>query len=276
MDKKKTTIIVIGYEGESVKTYQISTHFLTNIKKYIAASGTLFSIFVLLLTAAFLNFNSIKTENNSLTSKLSNVTREMRVIDSLQLTEKINNIDLNLSHINNYLITRGLISLPNQGGEVSSSHHDDFSKVNSLEDQSEIFVTSLKSIPLGIPYDGSMSSGYGYRSNPFGGYSGEFHPGIDFKGPYGAPITATADGIVERNDWYGGYGNAVVIGHEFGYSTLYGHLSRVNVQQGQLVKAGDVIGFLGSTGRSTGPHVHYEIRKDGSDIDPLPFLKINL
>jgi murein DD-endopeptidase MepM/ murein hydrolase activator NlpD len=276
MDKKKTTIIVIGYEGESVKTIQISTHFIQNIKKYLAASGTLFSIFVLLLTASFLHFSNVKVENNNLSSKLNNMTREMRVLDSLQLTEKINNIDLNLSQINNYLITRGIINIPNQGGEVSSSHHDDFSKVNSLEDQSEIFLTSLKSIPLGIPYEGSLSSGYGYRSNPFGGFSGEFHPGVDFKGPYGVPITATADGIVERNDWYGGYGNAVVIGHEFGYSTLYGHLSRVNVQQGQSVKAGDVIGFLGSTGRSTGPHVHYEIRKNGSDIDPLPFLKINL
>lgn len=276
MDKKKTTIIVIGYEGESVKTFQLSTHFIQNFKKYLAASGTLFSIFVLLIIGAFLYFNSIKVENNSLSSKLNNMTREMRVLDSLQMTDKINNIDLNLSRINNYLITRGIISLPNQGGEVSSSHQDDFSKVNSLEDQSEVFEKSLKSIPLGIPYEGSMSSGYGYRTNPFGGLSGEFHPGVDFKGPYGAPVTATGDGIVERNDWYGGYGNAVVIGHESGFSSLYGHLSRVNVQEGQTVKAGDVIGFIGSTGRSTGPHVHYEIRKNGSDIDPLPFLKINL
>ena len=127
---------------------------------------------------------------------------------------------------------------------------------------------------MGSPYYGDVSSGYGYRYNPFGGRGGEFHPGVDFKGATGDEVYATAGGVVEKSDWYAGYGLAVVIRHENGLSTLYGHLSRVNVGDGQRVKAGDVIGYLGSTGRSTGPHVHYEIRKDGIDIDPYPYLKI--
>jgi len=128
---------------------------------------------------------------------------------------------------------------------------------------------------MGIPHNGRFSSMYGYRRNPFGGYSGEFHPGLDIKGVLGDPIFATADGFVNRCDWYGGYGNAVVLNHSFGYQTLYGHMSRINVLQGEEVKAGDLIGYMGSTGRSTGVHVHYEIRKDGIDIDPFPYIKLN-
>ena len=137
------------------------------------------------------------------------------------------------------------------------------------------FLKSVYFVPLGLPHEGNISSEYGFRKNPFGGYKGEFHPGIDVKGEMGDNVYATADGIVLRNDWYSGYGNAVVLDHGFGLTTLYGHLTRVNVVPGQRVKAGDIIGFLGSTGRSTGPHVHYEIRKNGDDIDPNPFVSIN-
>lgn len=99
----------------------------------------------------------------------------------------------------------------------------------------------------------------------------KFHNGIDLKGETGDEIRASGDGYVRSADWYGGYGKAIVIDHGFGLSTIYGHLSRINVTAGQFITAGEVIGYLGSTGRSTGPHIHYEIRKDGADIDPLNF-----
>jgi murein DD-endopeptidase MepM/ murein hydrolase activator NlpD len=177
--------------------------------------------------------------------------------------------------IDSYLKSRGIISQHNIGGELIYRESGNKELLFSLEEQSVVFSNLLRNIPVGYPYDGEVSSNYGYRRNPFGGFTGEFHPGIDIKGQYGDPIYATADGVVNRCDWYGGYGNAVLINHSHGYQTLFGHMMKVNVEQGQEVKSGDLIGFMGSTGRSTGPHVHYEIRRDGIDIDPVPYLKPN-
>jgi len=100
----------------------------------------------------------------------------------------------------------------------------------------------------------------------------EFHSGIDITAPHGSKVLATADGVVEFAGWYGDYGKTVIIRHPSGYLTLYGHLSQVDVKEGQRVKAGDVVGRVGSTGRSTGPHLHYEVIRDNKPIDPSKFL----
>jgi murein DD-endopeptidase MepM/ murein hydrolase activator NlpD len=274
MENKKTTILIIGYDGNKAKSFNIHTHFVKHFYRYIAAISLSLILIFAGLTFIFLHVNNIKLENLNLADKLFHINKEVELIDSLKLKNKLNNIDYNLSEIHAYLQSRGVIQNPNAGGEVSISHNGDLSKISYFEEQSEVFLKKLEKLPLGYPYDGEISSGYGYRYNPFGGTSGEFHPGVDFKGVVGDKVYATADGIVEKSDWYAGYGLAVVLRHDHGLSTLYGHLSQVNVSVGESVKAGDVIGFLGSTGRSTGPHVHYEIRKDGIDIDPYPFLKI--
>jgi murein DD-endopeptidase MepM/ murein hydrolase activator NlpD len=120
---------------------------------------------------------------------------------------------------------------------------------------------------------GVITSSFGERENhPVLGYvPGRHHGGYDFAVPAGDPIRATIDGEVESAGWLGGYGNAVVIRHADGYSTLYGHASELLVQPGQRVYAGEVIAKVGSTGLSTGPHLHYELRKDGLAIDPGGF-----
>lgn len=122
------------------------------------------------------------------------------------------------------------------------------------------------------PVMGSLSSGYGVRNNPFGGYSREFHKGQDIAVPLGTPIMATADGVVVSACWHHGYGNAIYIDHGNGIMTRYGHLSRIDVREGQTVKRGDLIALSGSTGRSTGPHLHYEVRINGEATNPLPYL----
>ena len=274
MDNKKTTILLIGYDEHEVKSFSIRTHFIRFFYKYVAALALVLILSFAGLAYIFLHINNIHIENFNLTDRLFHINKEVELIDSLKLRQKLNNIDYNLSEIHNYLQSRGVINTLNAGGEVSRTHNRDLSKISYFEEQSEVFLKKLENLPLGYPYNGEISSGYGYRYNPFGGRSGEFHPGVDFKGAVGDKVYATADGVVERSDWYMGYGLTVVIRHEHGLSTLYGHLTRINVTNGESVKAGDVIGYLGSTGRSTGPHVHYEIRKDGIDIDPYPFLKI--
>ena len=117
----------------------------------------------------------------------------------------------------------------------------------------------------------SISSKFGTRSNPFGwGY--EFHNGIDFPGPIGTPIRATAPGQVTKAEWGGGYGYHVVIDHGYGYETLYAHLSKLRVVKGDLIEREDIIGLLGNTGRSTGPHLHYSVYVDDELVDPEDYL----
>jgi murein DD-endopeptidase MepM/ murein hydrolase activator NlpD len=133
--------------------------------------------------------------------------------------------------------------------------------------------SSNLSMPSIWPVAGSLGkSGFGIRRNPFGGSSTEFHKGQDISAPYGTPVIATADGVVVIAGWLRGYGQVVYIDHGNGLSTRYGHLSRLDVMVGQTIKRGQQLGLVGSTGRSTGPHLHYEVRVDGQATNPVPYL----
>jgi murein DD-endopeptidase MepM/ murein hydrolase activator NlpD len=133
----------------------------------------------------------------------------------------------------------------------------------------------LSSIPAIQPISNDdlrhQPSGFGWRTHPI--YkTPEFHPGMDFAAPQGTEIHATGDGVIERaDDMAQGYGNHVVINHGYGYSTLYGHMVRFVVRVGQQVKRGQLIGYVGSTGLSTAPHVHYEVHKNGEKVNPINF-----
>lgn len=113
-----------------------------------------------------------------------------------------------------------------------------------------------------------LTSGFGLRTNPVIGYRA-LHAGVDFAAPIGTPIVATSQGTVGVAGWSGGYGLLVTLDHGNGVQTRYGHMSGLNVVAGQKVSVGDIIGYVGSTGRSTGPHVHYEVRVGGRPVDPL-------
>ena len=136
-----------------------------------------------------------------------------------------------------------------------------------------VSATGVISVPSARPVNlATYTSGFGVRSDPFRG-SAAMHAGIDLAGPMGTPIYATADGIVDRAEWSGGYGNMVEIEHGKGLQTRFGHLSRMLVQPGQRVTRGQMIALMGSTGRSTGSHLHYEVRIDGHAVNPVPFLQ---
>jgi murein DD-endopeptidase MepM/ murein hydrolase activator NlpD len=121
------------------------------------------------------------------------------------------------------------------------------------------------------PVTGTITSPFGWRSNPFGG-APDFHPGLDIAAPSGTTVTAAAGGTIIMAQWYGGYGNYILIDHGGGYSTGYGHLSAIYVANGQTVTRGQAIGAVGSTGNSTGPHLHFEVRINGKPVDPAPRL----
>ncbi len=125
------------------------------------------------------------------------------------------------------------------------------------------------SFPSGLPVSASsLTSGFGMRAHPLLGVRRP-HLGIDLAAPIGTPIFATSDGTVSRAQWLGGYGLFLALEHGNGVETRYGHMSQLNVASGQRVRKGDVIGFVGSTGMSTGPHLHYEMRVNGQAVNPV-------
>jgi murein DD-endopeptidase MepM/ murein hydrolase activator NlpD len=128
------------------------------------------------------------------------------------------------------------------------------------------------SMPSIWPVSGIITSHYGSRGNPFGGMSSEFHKGQDIAAPIGTGVIATADGVVVIAGWQRGYGRVVYLDHGNGISTRYGHLSRIDVAEGQTIKRGDQLGLVGSSGRSTGPHLHYEVRVNGAAVNPGSYL----
>jgi murein DD-endopeptidase MepM/ murein hydrolase activator NlpD len=136
---------------------------------------------------------------------------------------------------------------------------------------SPVPVTGV-SVPSRMPLEGAqLTSGFGMRTHPVLGGRRQ-HAGIDLAAPTGTPVYATADGVVGRADWYSSYGLYISINHGASMETRYAHLSRLAVAAGDNVKKGDLIGYVGSTGRSTGPHLHYEVRVDGLAVNPIPYM----
>ena len=128
------------------------------------------------------------------------------------------------------------------------------------------------SVPSRMPLEGaSLTSGFGMRTHPVLG-GRRAHAGIDLAAKTGTPVYATADGVIGRADWYSSYGLYISINHGASMETRYAHLSRLAVAAGDNVKKGDLIGYVGSTGRSTGPHLHYEVRVDGLAVNPIPYM----
>jgi murein DD-endopeptidase MepM/ murein hydrolase activator NlpD len=170
------------------------------------------------------------------------------------------------------------VQAPQQGdkiaGEDTQASDDQFHamflswrKLDTAQQHPTISVPSVRPVNMA-----TFTSAYGVRSDPFR-HSAAMHAGIDLAAPQGTAVYATADGTVDRADWFGGYGNCVEIDHGKGIATRFGHLSRILVHPGQTVHRGDLIALVGSTGRSTGPHLHYEVRIDGHAVNPVPFLQ---
>ncbi|MEW6284343.1 MAG: peptidoglycan DD-metalloendopeptidase family protein, partial [Candidatus Eremiobacterota bacterium] len=133
-------------------------------------------------------------------------------------------------------------------------------------------LAALNATPTLWPCQGCLSSGFGWRIHPVYGY-GRFHSGVDITAGYGTPIRAAAAGRVIQAGYYGGYGNCIIIDHGNGLSTLYGHASSLAVGHGQFVRKGQTVAYVGSTGLSTGPHLHYEVSVNGTQVDPSGYLK---
>jgi len=199
-------------------------------------------------------------ELNKTMTALKKAENEFKRLFSLKSREKVlENLDTSDS---------GSIDMENLKHQIKTTVESVGEIKDYLRIQRDIYVAT----PKGSPVVGMISSHYGQREHPRSGEE-NFHSGIDISSSPGNPVKATADGIVSFSGWSGGSGNLVVLEHGHGFSTFYAHNRSIPVKVANKVKRGDIIGYVGSTGYSTGPHVHYEIWKDGKSIDPVNYLK---
>ena len=247
------------------------------------------------------DYNMIKAENNLMRMKLK------LIADELERGRKY----LDLTHTTDTQMRQMLgmpggkfVNLP-KGWEEAKAQQDARAKklfetdlkdmqtedfehyVDDLEDSAKTQLASfqeiawyfankkegLNSTPSIRPSSAPISSGYGYRLDPVGRRTSKKHNGVDFAGKPDSPIVVTADGVVRHAGWEPSFGQAILVDHGFGYSTLYAHTTGITVKSGDVVKRGDKIATMGSSGNSTGTHLHYEVWKDGQAVNPRNYFK---
>jgi murein DD-endopeptidase MepM/ murein hydrolase activator NlpD len=278
-----STVIILNKNQQGTKTLQIKTKHISRFKYYIL--GVLSVIGCLSATIAYLS-NQNKKQEQEKQQLLAQITKLKGSLPTVaDQSEKasaqsyIQAIENKLQKINSYLRKRGIpgFSTKNVGGntKAEAANLSDKEKYSLYDDYLARLANTVSNTPMGYPRISSFSSFFGYRSDPFNTANAEFHPGIDFKGNKGDAVKCTANGTIVFAGWFGGYGNCVRIQHINSLETLYGHLSHIDVKVGQKVSAGDIVGEVGSTGHSTGTHLHYEVRKNGRPVNPVKFLSIN-
>jgi len=282
--KDVSTIVIVNKNGPGSKTLQVKTKHITRLKHYIISVVSVIVFLVGFIVLLQYKNKQQETEKQQLVAQIvklkgdipTNIAREN---DNQAAQGYIQAIEGKLKNINDYLKRRGLkgFSTKDIGGDANVAGNKLSSKevYMAYNDYLSKLVNTVAFTPMGYPRVSSMTSFFGYRSDPFNSEHAEYHPGIDFKGNTGDEVKATANGKVVFAGWTNGYGNCIRIQHQNNFETLYGHLSRINVSVGQQITVGQKIGLVGSTGHSTGAHLHYEVRKDGKPINPAKFITLN-
>jgi murein DD-endopeptidase MepM/ murein hydrolase activator NlpD len=288
MNKRYSTIIFVPHARAKFRKLKVSHRLLFSILSVVSTSLCLSTFF------SVQYFTSL-----SQTHELSKLRRENRELQSAneQFGKSVESLRNQLTTVEDrtrkLAIIAGITTLDesSQGGvggvrqneEITGNpYRDDVDKMTfrshrlqkDLSVLEQKFVAQsrlLSSTPSIAPVRGILTDGFGGRSDPFTGEPGQ-HNAVDISSAVGQPVRSPADGIVVKAEWANGYGNVIFISHGYGYSTRYGHLSNFAVRAGQRVKRGDVIGYVGSTGRSTGPHLHYEVRVNNNPVNPLEYI----
>lgn len=278
---------IISYTSRSRSRFRrICLHRICLHKKWLKLSGALVILVACVALYGFYGLTQqaahlrIERENQRLRAETDRQAREINELNhrveavedtSRKLAEKsgvVNNDEANLHGAGGPAIPLNAAGLAALEG-----------KMNRLEEEMrahEVVLRERGFTPSVWPVDGKLESGFGGRRNPFGGRSYEFHEGQDIVVPWGTAVVAGAKGTVTFVGWQRGYGRMVAVDHGGGLTTRYGHLSESDVVMGQEVGRGEFIGRVGSTGRSTGPHLHYEVRINENPVDPLQYLPTSI
>jgi murein DD-endopeptidase MepM/ murein hydrolase activator NlpD len=224
------------------------------------------------------NYNALRREADSLRTRYKTLEQQVsqtnQQLASLQLYAREVSIAYGIKQK-----LEGTTDISAEG-KLVPTFAESLDDYNFLESASSLALQSrfavrmhMVSTPNLWPVSGRLMGAFGRRTDPFSGEGTEFHTGVDISAPSGTPVRATADGIVISSGWSGGYGRLVVVDHGGGVQTYYAHLSRFHVQTGQEVRRGELVGEVGSTGRVTAPHLHYEVRIGGNPVNPYRYLK---
>jgi len=274
-----STVLIVGSNKGETKSLRVRTKHINRLRHYAFSIGITILILTGTIVLLSMEISRNKKEKLAYTREIARLKGQIPApTDTVQARNYIQNIETKLKKINEYLKKRGIkgFSVSNIGG------NDQAVDELSLEETYALYDERLKEIlmgvaftPIGYPANYIINSTFGYRSDPVRRGRVEFHSGLDFKGRRGDAVKTTADGKVILAGWFQGYGKCVRIRHKNNLETLYGHLSKINVKEGQMVNTGQVIGQVGSTGHSTGNHLHYEVRKNGKPVNPRNFLNLN-
>ena len=290
------------FNPESISYEKIEANFKTkiiNVLKHMASSSVLAIVMVIVLFQFFGSpkEKALARENKRLLTQYTRLNSELSKIQNVlgdleQRDDNIYRVIFEAEPIHSNIRKAGfggvnrygyLENLDNSELVISTAKKMDviaksmYVQTKSYDDVEEMvknkfqMLSSIPAImPLAIKDFGRISAGFGWRIHPI--YkTRKFHDGMDFTGKIGLPIYATGDGVVKSVGNQRGYGKKIVVDHGYGYQTIYAHLSGYNVKRRQKVKRGEVIGFLGNTGKSTGPHLHYEVRKNNKSLDPINY-----
>jgi murein DD-endopeptidase MepM/ murein hydrolase activator NlpD len=287
MDKRYSTIIFVPHARAKFRKLKVSHRFLFSIVSIVTSSlclSTFFSVqyFTALsqtheLTKLRRENKELQTANEQFSKSVESLRTQLHTVEDrtrkLAIIAGINTLDET---------SQGGVGGIRPADLGDNPYRDDLDKMSfrsqrlekdlgvvqqKLVEQVEI----LSSTPSIAPVRGILTDGFGGRQDPFTGEPGT-HNAVDISSAVGQAVHAPADGIVVKREWANGYGNVVYISHGNGYSTRYGHLSGFAVQAGQHIKRGEIIGYVGSTGRSTGPHLHYEVRLNNNPVNPLEYI----
>jgi murein DD-endopeptidase MepM/ murein hydrolase activator NlpD len=226
------------------------------------------------------NYNSLQHQAQVLRERYDSLQRKVK-----QTNEQLASLQLLADEVTSaYGVKQQLTGSPDLVGEATGGDDLVPTMRETLAEYSYLRTTNLAArqrnifmrgdvnvLPSGWPVNGRLMGGYGVRSDPFSG-EGAMHTGVDISAPQGTPVHAAADGIVIHAGWNGGYGRCVIIDHGNNYQTWYAHLSRMDVIEGEEIRQGEVLGAVGTTGRSTGAHLHYEVRIGSTPVNPYRFL----
>jgi murein DD-endopeptidase MepM/ murein hydrolase activator NlpD len=221
------------------------------------------------------NYNSLRQEVDALRGRYQNLQKVVSETNTQMASLQLFATEVSVA----YGIRQRLEGPPDIAaqGRLLPTFSESVEEYNSLRSMANFRRNFARRGPAAMapslwPINGQLLSPYGRRMDPFSG-EGAYHTGVDIKAPTGTPVRATADGVVRRADWLGGYGRLVAIDHGNGIQTYYAHLARYTVMPGQEIRRGEIIGTVGTSGRSTAPHLHYEVRIGGAPVNPNRYLR---
>jgi murein DD-endopeptidase MepM/ murein hydrolase activator NlpD len=223
------------------------------------------------------NYNSVRQEMEVLRARYRNLEKQTK-----QTNQQLASLQLLASEVSMaYGLKKGLEgpSDISKEGRLVPTYNETLEQYNFLKSANlsryrgrNSLLLAGDALPTLWPVQGTLMSHFGRRSDPFSG-EGAFHAGVDLSADVGTPVKVTGDGVVTHAEWGGAYGRLVIVDHGNGIQTYYAHLSRFNVITGQTVRRGEVIALTGSSGRSSGPHLHYEVRRGGIPVNPHSYLR---